>query len=765
MKFLPSLLITGVAALLGGSVSAQQQLSTREADNLTAFSKMYGYVRFFHPSDEASSISWDNFAVYGSQEVLKAKSNLELIQTLNQLFKPIAPAAVVYGGKEPGLPSITPPDTTSYKVIAWQHKGVKLPNLGGKDNTYKSIRINRPLPPENNDADFIATYQGVDAQPIRGKEFRFSGWLKVLSNEGGMGLLWIRVDKENGGMGFFNNMTDHPATENTWKQFSITGRIDADGQNIYLGPMLQGKGKVWYDDLKLEVREGDNWKEVLLKNPGFEHYGDKHDPTDWLVSSQASNYKVACETGDAKEGKSSMVINSVNAAQNATLAQPLFAAYPRPGEYIRQTLIPGVSCAVPLALYGNNDRTYPVGDSLSLSALRAALNDKEPLISGDSLSTRLGAMVVSYSILCHFFPYWEDVAEKPDQWLHDGLLLAAEAKSADAFTHTLELITARLNDGHIYVHRAGETPVHYPKVIFARAEGKIAVATVLDENLKGKLQPGDVVTSVDGHPVEAYMDDLKKYISGSPQHKEYRAINKLGGGDANSKVELGILRNGQAFTVTAVRMANPQQHYADAQRTTTMGWLQPGIFYIDLDREPMDNIRAHIQEIASAKALICDLRGYPKGNHELLQYLIKKKENAHWMFVPENSRPDFNGTTFTEIGWNLKPKLPHIKGKVFFLIDSRAISYAESYMGYVQDEHLATIIGAPTVGTNGNINIVNLPGFYSFTFSGMLVKNHDGSKHHLKGIVPNVPVTPTLAGLAAGRDEVLEKALQLAAQK
>ncbi|RAJ88168.1 C-terminal processing protease CtpA/Prc [Chitinophaga dinghuensis] len=764
MKLLPTLLITGVAALFGGSVSAQHPLSTREADNLTAFAKMYGYVRFFHPSDEASSISWDNFAVYGSQEVLKAKSNLELIQSLNQLFKPIAPAAVVYGGKEPGLPSIIPPDPFSYKVIAWQHKGVKLPNLGGKDNTYKSIRINRPLPLENDAADYLATYQGLDAQALQGKEFRYSGWLKVLSNEGGQGLLWIRVDKANG-MGFFNNMADHPATENTWKQFSITGRIDADGQSLFLGSMLQGKGKVWFDGLKLEVREGDNWKEIPLKNAGFENHGDKHAPADWSFSSQASNYQIACVAEDAKEGKSSLLISSLAPAQSGILAQPLFAAYPQPGEYIRQTLIPGVSCTVPLALYGNSERTYPMADSMALSLLRVALNAQSPLISGDSLSTRLGAIVVSYSILRHFFPYWEDVAEKPDQWLHDGLIQAAAAKSADDFTHTLEWITASLNDGHIYVQRAGETPVHYPKVIFTRADGKIAVAAVLDENLKGTLQPGDVVTSVDGHPVEAYLTDLKKYISGSPQHKEYRGINKLGAGAPDSKLSLGILRDGKAFTVTAVRMANAQQHYRDTKRTSSMGWLQPGIFYIDLDREPMDSIRAHIQEIASAKSLICDLRGYPNSNHGLLQYLIKRKENAHWMFVPENSRPDFNGTTYAEIGWNLTPKLPHIKGKVFFLIDSRAISYAESYMGYVQDEHLATIIGAPTVGTNGNINIINLPGNYSFTFTGMLVKNHDGSKHHLRGIVPNVAVTPTLAGLAAGKDEILEKALQLATQK
>ena len=40
----------------------------------------------------------------------------------------------------------------------------------------------------------------------------------------------------------------------------------------------------------------------------------------------------------------------------------------------------------------------------------------------------------------------------------------------------------------------------------------------------------------------------------------------------------------------------------------------------------------------------------------------------------------------------------------------------------------------------------------------MRVTRHDGrSPHHLVGVTPDVPVAPTLAGLRAGRDEVLER--------
>jgi C-terminal processing protease CtpA/Prc len=44
----------------------------------------------------------------------------------------------------------------------------------------------------------------------------------------------------------------------------------------------------------------------------------------------------------------------------------------------------------------------------------------------------------------------------------------------------------------------------------------------------------------------------------------------------------------------------------------------------------------------------------------------------------------------------------------------------------------------------------------------MRVTRHDArTSFHAIGIQPDVPVTPTIAGLRGGRDEVLEKALAI----
>jgi len=43
----------------------------------------------------------------------------------------------------------------------------------------------------------------------------------------------------------------------------------------------------------------------------------------------------------------------------------------------------------------------------------------------------------------------------------------------------------------------------------------------------------------------------------------------------------------------------------------------------------------------------------------------------------------------------------------------------------------------------------------------MKVLKHDGSRHHGVGIAPTVPATRTQAGVAAGRDEVLERGVAI----
>ena len=64
-------------------------------------------------------------------------------------------------------------------------------------------------------------------------------------------------------------------------------------------------------------------------------------------------------------------------------------------------------------------------------------------------------------------------------------------------------------------------------------------------------------------------------------------------------------------------------------------------------------------------------------------------------------------------------------------------------------------------GTNGNVNVISLPGDAQIIWTGMQVLKHDGTRHHGVGVQPTVPVSRTLRGVAEGRDEVLERAIEV----
>ncbi|MDH4196883.1 MAG: S41 family peptidase, partial [Candidatus Aminicenantes bacterium] len=131
------------------------------------------------------------------------------------------------------------------------------------------------------------------------------------------------------------------------------------------------------------------------------------------------------------------------------------------------------------------------------------------------------------------------------------------------------------------------------------------------------------------------------------------------------------------------------------------------------------------------------------------------------MRIPQITAPDHESPlAYLELGWGLPVLSPHIRGRVVFITDGRAISYAESVMGFVEHYKLGEIVGEPTAGANGNVNSFVLPGGFRITWTGMRVVKHDGTQHHTIGIRPTIPLQPTVKGLREGRDELLEKALE-----
>ena len=72
----------------------------------------------------------------------------------------------------------------------------------------------------------------------------------------------------------------------------------------------------------------------------------------------------------------------------------------------------------------------------------------------------------------------------------------------------------------------------------------------------------------------------------------------------------------------------------------------------------------------------------------------------------------------------------------------------------------ATVIGSTTAGADGNVSSIPLPGGFQTMISGIGVIYPDKKPTQRIGIIPDVEIEPTIVGIRAGRDEVLEEALR-----
>ncbi|GAA0877237.1 hypothetical protein GCM10009119_02050 [Algoriphagus jejuensis] len=733
------------------NLSAQ---SEREIDNLKAFAKAYGYVKYFHPSTEAAELDWGWFAVYGAQEVLQCQNSDELNKTLNRIFKSIAPTVVFSADLLPKnqLMSLqTPENKKDYLNTYWQHYGV------GKDmvnpsKLYKSVRVNAPQEVENS-VGFGGIGTQIDAKPYLGKRIRLSGKAKLASESKGSGHLWMRVDNADKSPGFFNNMEDSPIRNARWASYSFEGEVGEKAKMIYLGGFLKGQGALFVDELELAYEENGAWHPIEVKNGNFEN--SNLSGTDWATMGGGVEIKTNSE--EKTQGASGLEIRFKD--PEYLPAKALFDTSPAADEFWIKELSSETWINMPLSLYSKDGQTFPKSQ-MSMDQLIDSLETNTPT-TAEALEFRIGNLINAWNVFQHFYPYFEETGVDWEAALEESLLASFQSNEP-GHLNELKLLTAKLKDNHVSVFSM-QSLFFAPPIRWEWIKKQLLITQVLDPTLN--LKVGDQVEEIEGQSPEAYFAKIEAGISAASNGwLSYRAGIESLLGLQNSTMNIQV--EGESIALT--RDANYYQKQNELKAfQPKYRIIEEDIIYLNLDLVPMDTINLLMPQLEKSRAIIADLRGYPTGgNHQLIQHLLSKPDKDKWMEVAQLIYPDQEEPAgFTESGWDLSPTKPYLGAKkIIFITDAQAVSYAESYMGFIEAHDLATIVGQPTSGTNGNINQFDLPGGYRITFTGMRVVKHDGSKFHGVGILPDVYVEKTTEGVKAGTDEFLEMAIKLAKQ-
>ena len=271
------------------------------------------------------------------------------------------------------------------------------------------------------------------------------------------------------------------------------------------------------------------------------------------------------------------------------------------------------------------------------------------------------------------------------------------------------------------------------------------------------LQIGDVLEKLEGIPIPSLLEEWSKFYAVSNRaalERDFAIVLTRG---TCGPVSLDITRSGHLQRVLTARIQFIPVFTHD-QPGETFRLLSPEIAYIKLSSIKTGDLPAYFEKAKATKGLIVDIRNYPS---EFMPFAL----GAYFAIRPTSfvvfTECDFSnpGAFHFIAGPLIEPGPVHYEGKVVVLVDETTQSQAEYTAMALRAMPNALVVGSTTAGADGNVSLIPLPGGARTMISGLGVFYPNHWPTQRVGIIPDITVRPTVQGVAAGRDEVLETAI------
>ena len=384
---------------------------------------------------------------------------------------------------------------------------------------------------------------------------------------------------------------------------------------------------------------------------------------------------------------------------------------------------------------------------------------------------RILAAFKIWMVLRDFFAYRDLMDEDWDDVFASFLPKIIGAKDAREYNLTVAEMITHISDSNAKVE-SDELTDYFgaaPVGLRVRLINKTPVITdVLDEDAKkAGVQAGDIVTKVDGEDIVERVNREAKYVSASTQQSLGALVmERILNGAEGSAARLTIRRDAeQSKEVTLKRSSG----FLQAQRSGEAVKNLPGnIGYVDLTRVDAGEAGGVFEKLRDTKAIIFDGRGSMQDLGRPLAAHVVTNTDAPAAIVtgPLALTPDLasNGRLTSTASFFRVEALPAAaglayKGKTLMLIDERTREEAEHTGLYLEAANNTAFVGSASAGADGKTERFVVPGGITITYSSTDVRHGNAGKLQRLGLQPAESVSPTLEGIRAGRDEVLERAV------
>jgi hypothetical protein len=371
-----------------------------------------------------------------------------------------------------------------------------------------------------------------------------------------------------------------------------------------------------------------------------------------------------------------------------------------------------------------------------------------------------------WNIVEYWAPYRDQIGEDWDGVLRQSIARVTLARNRQGYELEMIAVIARIHDTHanLWSSLAVRPPVgdcSLP-VIVRFVEGRAVVTAYADEEA-GKasgLQVGDMIEAMDGSPVDKLIQAWRPYYAASNEPTRLRDMARGFGAGACGPLAVRVRRASGPQELTATRVSRtllrrPTTH---DRAGDTFQLLPDNIAYIKLSSIKRTDIPMYLKLAAASKGLIIDIRNYPSDfvPFALGQHLLDRPTDFVRFTVGDLSNP---GAFHWGPQLKIEPQQRYYAGKVMILLDETSQSQSEFTAMALRVGVRAKVIGSTTAGADGNISPFSLPGGLSSMISGIGVFYPGRQPTQRVGILPDIEVKPTIRGIRAGLDEVLDAAI------
>lgn len=403
-----------------------------------------------------------------------------------------------------------------------------------------------------------------------------------------------------------------------------------------------------------------------------------------------------------------------------------------------------------------------------------AVGPRNERIYADSFpdaGTRLLTLYRYWNVINYFYPYRHLISDDWNKVLSEFIPVFCEANDTAAYVTACERLIASIGDSHSGASGGISNAFHKKYYTFPVRcyfiEGKLMVFDVYDTlGLKTKLLPGDIIEEVDGLTIRDHIEKNKPVASVSNYSVLLSLLSGWGGNIFCSKdtiIHLKVRRGGQilAFDFHRTPFIKNARFKSIIRTDTAYKIIDNNIGYIYAGKLRNVNFQTLKHNLNNTKGMIIDLRCYP-GTFMPFEY-------GNWLKCGKTPFAKFYGADVDMPGRFIVNKVEKngsgdtscYRGKIIILVNSSTMSQSEYTAMALGSAPNAIVIGDTTSGADGDVADITLPGNIDTYMSGLGVLYPDGRETQKVGVKIDRIIKPTIAGVLAGKDEVLDAAISM----